>query len=158
MFGSLGRRLPKHVFAGQGLHKDRVRTRVHVELGTGDCIVHAFDGHRIGPRDDHQVAARLDGGRDFGRHVARVNEVLAVQVSAFLGQHLILDVHGARTNLLKGAHHVHDVERLAIAGIAVDEQWKTSCANDLAHKEGDFLHRDDAEVGQAHGSGHRRAR
>ena len=52
---------------------------------------------------------------------------------------------------------MHDVERFAVAGIAVDEQRQARCARDLADEEADLFDGDDAEVGQAHRAGHRAA-
>lgn len=67
-----------------------------------------------------------------------------------------MDRAGAR--VLEDADHVHDVQRLAIAGVAVDEERQARGAGDLPDEEGDLVDGDDPEVGQAHGGGHCGAR
>ena len=69
-----------------------------------------------------QMPARLAGGGDLGGHVVRVGQLLVVEMAAFLRQQLVLDMHRAGAGILEAAHHVHDVQRLAIAGVAVDQQ------------------------------------
>ena len=105
-----------------------------------------------------RCAARLGGGRDLGGHVVRIGELLVVQMAALLGQDLVLDMDRAGARILEGAHHVHDVQRLAVAGVAVDQHRQPRRARDLPDEEADLVDRDDAEVGQPHRRGHRRAR
>ena len=104
------------------------------------------------------MAPRLGGGGDLGGHVARIRQLLVVEMAAFLRQQLVLDVNGRSACVLEGAHHVHDIERLAIAGVAIDQHRQAAGARHLADEEGDFLDRDDAEIRQAHRRRHRRAR
>ena len=95
------------------------------------------------------------GRGDLGRHVVRIGELLVVQVAAFLRQQLVLDVHRGGAGVLEAAHHVHDVERLAVAGVAVHQQRQAGRAGDLADEEAHLVDGDHAEVGQAHRRGHR---
>ena len=104
-----------------------------------------------------EIAARLRGGGDLGGHVMGVGQLLVVEMAAFLGQQLVLDMNGAGAGFLEDADHVHDVERLAIAGVAVDQQRQAARAGDLADEERDLVDGDDAEVGQAHRCRHRGA-
>jgi hypothetical protein len=67
--------------------------------------------------------------------------LLAVEVPAFLRQHLIFDVHGTGAGLFEGADHVHDVQCFAVAGVAVDQQRQRGRPNDLADEESDLLDR-----------------
>jgi CTP synthase len=53
---------------------------------------------------------------------------------------------------------VHDVERLAVAGVAVDQQRQAGSADDLAHEKRHFIDSDNAKVGNSHGRRHRGAR
>ena len=78
-------------------------------------------------------------------------------MAAFLRQQLILDMHRAGAGILEAAHHVHHVERFAVAGIAIDQHRQAGGAGDLADEKADFIYRDNAEVGQAHRGRHRRA-
>ena len=66
-----------------------------------------------------------------------------------------MDRGGAR--VLKTADHVHDIERFAMSGIAVDKQRQTRRASHLPDEEAHLFDRDDPEVGEAHGTGHRTA-
>ena len=103
------------------------------------------------------MAARPGGGGHLGRHVVRIGQLLVVQMAALLRQDLVLDMDRAGARLLEGAHHVHDVQRLAVAGVAVDQHRQARGARDLADEEADLVDRDDAEIGQAHRGRHRRA-
>ena len=98
----------------------------------------------------YEVAAGFRGGGDLGRHVVRVGELLVVQMAAFLRQQLVLDMHRAGAGILEDAHHVHDVQRLAVAGVAVDQHRQARRAGDLADEKRDLVDGDDAEIGQAH--------
>ena len=99
---------------------------------------------------DDEIAARLRGGGDLGGHVMGIGQLLVVEMAAFLGQQLVLEMNGAGAGFLEDADHVHDVERFAIAGVAVDQQRQAAGAGDLADEERDFIDGDDAEVRQAH--------
>jgi hypothetical protein len=41
-------------------------------------------------------------------------------MTAFLGQQLIFYVDGRGARILEASHHVHDIQRFAIAGVTVD--------------------------------------
>ena len=148
----------EHLGVVQRLGEDRVGARLDIALGARHGAVDALARRPIGAGDDEQMPARLGGGRDLGRHLVRVGELLVVQVAALLGQDLVLDMDGAGAGILEGAHHVHDVQRLAVARVAVDQHRQARRARDLADEEADLVDGDDAEVGQAHRRGHARAR
>jgi hypothetical protein len=114
---------------------------VEIHLRAGDGAVHAFGGRGVGAGDDVEVAARLAGGGDLGGHVVGVGELLVVEVAAFLGQQLVLDMDGGRARVLEGTDHVHDVEGLAVAGVAIDEDGEARGAGDLADEEADLVDR-----------------
>jgi hypothetical protein len=103
------------------------------------------------------MTPRLRGGSNLGCHVARIGQLLVVEMAAFFRQQLVFDVNGRGTCILESAHHVHDIERFAIAGVAIDQHRQAADAGNLADEEGDFLDCDDAEIRQAHRSRHRRA-
>ena len=148
----------EHLGCRQSLGKDRVGAGLHEQLRARHRAVDALGCRRIGAGDDEQVPAGLCRGGDLGRHVMRVGQLLVVQVAAFLRQQLVFDMHRGGAGILEAAHHVHDVERLAVAGVAIDQQRQPGRAGDLAHEEAHLVHRDDPEIGQAHRGGHRRAR
>ncbi len=51
----------------------------------------------------------------------RIGEFLVVEVAAFFRQQLVFDMDGASAGVLERPHHMHDVERFAIAGVAIDQ-------------------------------------
>ena len=56
--------------------------------------VEAFDRDGVGARDDQQVGigARIDRGLDLGDHLGARDHLLALEVAAALGEHLVLDL------------------------------------------------------------------
>ena len=64
----------------------------------------------------------------------------------------------ARARILERADHVHHVQRLAIAGVAVHQHRQRAGPRDLADEEADLVDRDHAEVRQPHAGRHRGAR
>jgi hypothetical protein len=46
---------------------------------------------------------------------------LSFRCPHFLGSNLVLQMHRGGPGILEAAHHVHDVERLAIAGVAIHQ-------------------------------------
>ena len=149
------REFAEHLGAGQRFGKDRVRARFEIELGARHRAVHAFGIRGIRARDDVEMPPCLDRGGDLGGGLARIGKLLVVQMAAFLRQQLVFDMDGRGARILEAAHHMHDVERFAMAGVAVDENRQARGARHLANEETDLLHRDDAEIGQPHGAGHR---
>ena len=119
--------------------------------------VHALARGGVGAGDDEQMPAGPSGGGNLGSHVMGVGQFLVVQVAAFLRQQLVLDVHRGGAGILERTHHVHDVQRLAVSGVAVDQQRQAGGAGDLADEEAHLVDGDHAEVGHAHRGGHRRA-
>ena len=154
----LPRELLEHVAGEKGFGKDRVGASLDIEAGAGDGAVEAFAGGGVGAGDDDEVAAGAGGGGDLGGHVVRSGEAFVVEVAAFLGEQLVFEMHGAGAGFLESADGVHDVERFAVAGVAVDKERQARRAGDLADEKADLVDRDDAEVGNAHGGGHRRTR
>ena len=72
-------------------------------------------------------------------------------MAAFLGKQLILDMNSRRACILEAAYHVHDVERLAVTGVAIDEDGQARGTGNLANVEADILDGQYAKVRQAHG-------
>src|SRR5690606_6703569 len=103
-------------------------------------------GGGVGAGHDDDVGRGLARRRDLQRHVLRADQALVVQVPALLGQDLVLDVDRGGAGGLEGPDHVHDVERLAVPGVAVDQHGQAS-ARQLPDEGGDVVDGDDAEVG-----------
>ena len=87
-----------------------------------------------------------------------VGQFLVVEMAAFLGQQLILEMNGAGAGFLEDADHMHYVERFAITGVAVHQQRQACGAGNLPDEERDFIDGDDAEVRQSHRRRHGGAR
>ena len=148
----------EHLGGGQRLGEDRIGAGLEIQLRARNGAVHALAGGGVGAGDDEQMPPGAACGGDLGRHVVRIGQLLVVQVAAFLRQQLVLDMHRGGAGILEAAHHVHHVERLAVAGVAVHQQRQAGRAGDLADEEAHLVHRDHAEVGDTHRCGHRRAR
>jgi hypothetical protein len=142
---------------GASIREDRVGAGLEIEPRARDRAVHPFAGRGVGARDDVEMPARASRRRDLGRHVARAGQLLVVEMPAFLGQQLIFQMDRPGAGLLEGAYHVHRVERLAIAGVAIDEHGQRAGACDLTDEEADLVDGDDAEIGDPHRRRHRRA-
>ena len=148
----------EHLGGVERLGEDRVGAGLHVQFRARDRAIQALAGGGIGAGDHDEVAARLRRRGHLGGHVVGVGEFLVVEMAAFLRQQLVLDMNRAGAGFLEHADHVHDVERFAVTGVAVDQQRQARGADDLAHEERDLVDRDDAEVRQSHRGRHRRAR
>jgi hypothetical protein len=71
-------------------------------------------------------------------------------MAAFLRLKLILDMYSCGPRILETADHMHDVERFAVAGIAVDKHRQAAGPRDLTNKERNLIDGDDAQIGQPH--------
>ena len=92
-------------------------------LDAGDRFVHAVDGQRVGAGDDEEVAAPagLDRRADLVDVVVAGDHLLAAHVAALLRPDLVLQEAAGRAGgdqLVDGAV---DVERIAVAGVGVDD-------------------------------------
>ena len=56
----------------------------------------------------------------------RVRQLLVIEMAAFLRQELVLDVNRRGAGVFEAVHHVHDVERLALACVNVDQHRQTT--------------------------------
>ena len=140
----------EHLGGIERFGENRVGAGFHVKSRAGDRAVQALAGGRVRARDHDEIAARFRGGGDLGGHVMGVGQFLVVEMAAFLGQQLILEMNGAGAGFLEDADHMHDVERFAITGVAVHQQRQGRGADNLADEERDFIDGDDAEVRQSH--------
>ncbi len=135
-----GRFDEQHVGAGLG-----------VEAGPVDGGGEAFHGDRVGAGDDERglAGAGIDGGADLPGHLAGCDQPLVGEVAAALGKALVLELDGARARTLEQLHRPLHVERVAVAGVGVDDDGR---GDPLAHQAeglGHFGHGDEADVGPA---------
>ena len=152
--GDLGELLP----GLRRLDEQRVGARLLVGEAALDRGVEAERLARVGAGDDEQVAlaARVGGGADLGRVLLRGDDLLALEVTALLRPHLVLEEHARRARVLEvadGAQHVHGA---AVAGVGVDDHRCGGDARDVAGRVGHLGLGQEAEVRLAEmGGGHR---
>src|SRR4029077_3020571 len=71
-----------------------VRARLDVATGPLNGRLEAFDGTRIGARDDNQILpSRVDRGSDLTHHLLQGDQLLPVKVTAPFGRMLVLDLN-----------------------------------------------------------------
>ena len=151
-----GRKGAEVVVGSQGFGKDDVGPGLPVQAGALDGVVET-QRRGIGAGNDLQVRAGAPGSGDFARHVVGIDQPLVVEVAAFLRQYLVFDLHRGGAGVLQLAHQTHDVERLAVAGIAVHQHRQASSPDELASGVAQFFQGNHAEVGQGHRRAERRA-
>ena len=149
----------EHLGVDQRFGEDRVGAGIHVHLRPRDRAVHALAGGGVGARDD------VRGGGGPCRAAATLAAMscasasfLSLRWPHFFGSSWSSMCTAPAPGILEGADHVHDVQRLAVAGVAVDQHRQAGGARDLADEEADLVDGDDAEIGQAHRGRHRGAR
>ena len=124
----------------QCLGEDRVRAGLDIGGRAGDGGIQAFDVFCIGARHDEKilVPTRVDRGIYFLHHRVPADQQLIVEMTAALGQYLILDMASGKTRLLQLADRACDVHRLAEAGIGVDQRRQVGDPGDLPAALDDF--------------------
>jgi hypothetical protein len=106
---------------------------------------------RIGARhaEDVGVCGSLHGGTDLHARLGARDHLLAARVAAFLRADLVFDHHGGGTGAGILDDRALDVERVAIAGIAVADQRDFRCgAGAVAHAVQHLGERDQPGVRQ----------
>ena len=139
--GALARRLDEqHVGAGFA-----------IERGARDGALEALDGDRVGAGDDQRVAgaARIDRRLDLADHVLRRNQRLVVEMAAALGKILVLDLDGVGAGALQQPHGALDIERIAVAGVGIDDEMRADAVADQRDRLDHLVHADEADVGPA---------
>ena len=113
--------------------------------------VEALDGDRVGPRDDQRLARapRVDRGADFAAHLVRRDQRLAVEVAAALGKILVLELDRVGAGALELADRAHHIERVAVAGVGIDDQVRADPVANERQRIDHLGHGDEADVGAA---------
>ena len=127
----------QHVGAGLAIHR-----------GALDRAVEALDRHRVGARDDQRLAraARIDRGADLAAHLLRRDQRLAVEMAAALGEVLVLELDRGGAGALELADGAMDVQRVAVAGVGVDDQVRGHAVADQRQRLGHLGHGDEPDV------------
>ena len=115
---------PHLVFALGRFEEDDVGAFGLEILTARQRLVEAVHRARIGPRHDQDVGvgARVHRGADLHARLLARDHLLAAGVAAFLRADLILDHHAGRAGAGIFDHRALDVERIAVAGVAVADQ------------------------------------
>jgi hypothetical protein len=95
------------------------------------------------------VLAGIDGGLDLRQHLFQRHHPLAVEVAALLRKDLVLDLQARRAGPLQHLYGAHHVDRIAEAGVGVDQQGNGDRIRDRRDLVGDFRERGQADVGRA---------
>ena len=98
----------------------------------GDRFVETDDGERIGAGDDEEigVAAGIDGGADLVDVLLALDHALAAHVAALLRPLLIFEEAAGGAGVDQLADGADDVERIAVAGVGVDDDRNLDAAAD----------------------------
>ena len=126
-------------------------------IGAGfDIALSALDRrletlNRAGVRsgdDDHPFAARVNRGPHLSDHLIGRNQLLAGEVAAAFRRVLVLDLNRAGANLLEDPDRVSDIDRVAEAGVGIDDQRQIDNAANSQNVIGDLAQIHESEVGQ----------
>ena len=116
-----------------------------------DGRVETLDGPRVGPGHDHEIgiAAGGDGRADLGRHRRGIDQPLAGEVAASLGQDLVFQVQAGDSGFLVKPDGPLDVDGFAEARIGVAQDWQ--CRRPGQHRRlfGEFGLGQQADIRQA---------
>ena len=105
------------------------------------------------------AAAGRGRGADLGQPILARHDLLVVEMAAFLGEALVLDMDAGDPARLVFAHRAHGVELVAVAGIGVGDDRQVDRGGDAAGVVDHLRHRHQAEIGVAErrrgaGAGH----
>jgi len=78
-------------------------------------------------------------------------------MAAALGCDLVLDVDRRDAGPLIFAHCANEIDGVAVAGVGVGDHRNLNCGHDLRRALDGFRHGDEADVRDAHATGHRAA-
>jgi hypothetical protein len=145
----------------QGLGEQRIDAAGQVGLGALERGVQALDRQRVGARQDQGVGAapRVQRRAQLAAHLGRGHHGLAVQVTTTFGETLVLELDHRRTRTLEGAHRALRVQRVAEAGVGVDDDRHAHTLGDAGQRLFDLGAAHQPHVGAAQqGVGDRRTR
>ena len=76
----------------------------------------------VGARGDEQIgiAARVERGLELGQHLLDRDDLLAGQIAAAIGKHLVAEEQAGDAGGLEGPHHLPHIVDPAEAGVGID--------------------------------------
>ena len=112
-------------------------------------MLETLDGDCVSP-GDHQSFARvprIESGLDLANHFLRRDQRLVVEMPASLGKCLIFELNRVRPRALEQADRAADVQRVAVAGISIDDERGADTIADHGGGVDDFAHGDETDIG-----------
>ncbi len=111
---------------GQALEEGNVRAGLVRALEAGNGLVVAVGLQRVGAGNDDNVAVYLlpgtDGGPDPAEEDVLVHDLLACEVPASLGLHLVLDVQAGDSRLGVLLDRARDHDGAAVASVGISDE------------------------------------
>ena len=139
---ALARRLDEqHVGAGLAIERARARWRAS-KPSTATASVRAMISVS-------RERARIDRRLDLADHFLRRDQRLVVEMAAALGEVLVLELDGVGAGALEQTHGALDIERIAVAGVGVDDEMRADAVADQRQRLDHLAHADEADVGPA---------
>ena len=129
--------------------KKHVGACLEVRLAARQRRLEAFDGDCIGASDDDEIGVltHITRSADFLRHFLDWNERLALEMSATLGPHLILDVDSGHPCALELTHRAPRIDGIAEARVRIADNRQAHRHHYVSRHLNELCHGDQAEVG-----------
>ncbi|MCY1238474.1 hypothetical protein D9M72_512150 [compost metagenome] len=136
---------------GDGFDEQDVGAGLAELLRALDRGLEAQRRRRVGAGHDEQVGvgAGIDGGLDLVDGFLGGDHLLAREMAAALGRDLVLELDAVGARALQHAHRVAHVQRVAEAGVGIDDQRQVHGVADARRVVGDLVQAHEALVGQA---------
>ena len=133
------------------LHEEQVGTRLAIGVGPIERRLEAFHGASVRTRDDQEVpvVASVDRGLHLLDHLREGDHGLALEMSAALGEDLILELDRARAGALVEAKGAVEVQRIAESGVAVRHDRDLHSIANPRHVHRHLGRRGEPHVGRA---------
>ena len=131
------------------LDEQDVGARLGIEPPALDRAVEVLDRRGVGAADDQRRLRlpRIDRRPDLARHLRRGNDRLAGEMPAALGEHLVLELDRRGPCPLEQPHRPLHVERVAVAGVGIDDQRAVDAVAHQRDRFGNLGRGDEPDIG-----------
>ena len=128
-----------------------VRSRLPVAVGPLDRRIEPGRAAGVGARDDDEpvVPPRVRGGPELPFHLLAGDELLALDVAAPLGVHLVLEVDGRDPRRLELPHGAHDVDGVPVPRIRIGNDGNRHRLGEVVGHHRHLPHGEEADIGLA---------
>src|SRR5581483_10791697 len=95
---------------------------------------------RVGARDDEKIIvfSGLHGSAQFFQLLIERDNLLALHMAAALGPVLVLEKHAGGAGPDQILYRAHDVDRIAVAGVSVDDDRRVGHSTDTLRRGDHF--------------------